>query len=173
MSGFEVIGLIASASQLIRYTGEIIDYTRSIFIFLKGSTRRFSQHREHLEALILAVEAIRQTPLLQTQLIQHHLGVLLRRTENLRAVLRRYTIDLPQKLLKRFRAALSAQKAQEQILKDLSALERDKSNLLLCITSSYGVTLEKIKRTMDSKLMAPKNDAGSGWDSKSSSSRIL
>ena len=62
MSSLEVIGLIASASQLIRYTGDIIDYTRSIFVFLKGSTRRFGQRREHLEALISAVEVIRQTP---------------------------------------------------------------------------------------------------------------
>ena len=173
MSGIEVIGLVASASQLIRYTGDIIDYTRSIFIFLKGSTRRFGQHREHLEALILTVVVIRQTPSLQTQLIRHHLGVLLRRTENLRAVLRRYTIGVPQKLLKRFRVALSAHKAQEQILDDLSALERDKSNLLLCITSSYGVTLEEIKRKTNSRLMAPKMNTGFSRDLKSSSSRIL
>ena len=173
MSGIEVIGLIASATQLIRYTGDIIDYTQSIFIFLKGSTRRFGQHREHLEALISAVEVIRQTPSLQTQLIRHLVEVLLRRTENIRAVLRRYTIDFSQKLLKRFRTALSAHKAQEQILEDLCALRRDKSSLLLGITSSYGVTLEEIKRKTNSELMAPKIDAGSGWDSRPSSSRIL
>lgn len=138
MSGFEVIGVAASASQIIHYTAEIIDYIRSIFDFVTGTSCQFEQHREHLEALISTVNTIYQIPLLQTSLVRDHLEVLLGHTKTLGVVLRRYTVDLPPKSFRRIWTALFIHKAEGHILRGLASLERDKSNLLLCITSSYG-----------------------------------
>ena len=174
MSGFEVLGVVASASQLIRYTCEIIDYTRSVFAYMKGKSCQFQQHREHLEALVSAVEVIRQTPLLQTRLIRDHLAVLLGRTEILRTALRLYTtVDPPQKLFRVFWTALRAPTVAGQILKDLAILERDKSNLLLCITSSYGIVLHEIREKTNSGLVAVKDNMDPNGHRKASSLKIL
>lgn len=157
MSGLEVIGIIASASQLVRYVLEIIDYTGNISTLVKGTSCPFQQHKEHLETLVTAVQTIRQTPLLQTRLIKSHLDSLLDRTEVLRSHLERYTVVVPRRSLSRIWTALLAHKAEGQILKDLATLEREKSNLLLCITSSYGFILHEIKESTDSGLVATKD----------------
>lgn len=173
MSGFEVIGVVASASQIIKYTAEIIDYIRSVFDFVTGTSCQFEQHREHLEALILTVKTIRQTPLLQTSLVRDHLEVLLRQSKTLGQVLRRYTVNLPRKSFRRIWTALFVHKAEGQILRGLASLERDKSNLLLCLTSSYGIVLHEIKERIDSNLMASKDDMSANKQRGPGSLKIL
>ena len=156
MSGLEVIGVVASASQLVRYILEIIDYTRTIWAFIKGASCPFQQHREHLESLISVIGTIRQTPFLQTRTVQTHLKALLNRTETLCATLRRYSTDLTRSTIGKIWTALQAHKAEAQILKDLASLERHKSSLLLCITSSHGLVLHQLKAKMDSDLVIVK-----------------
>ncbi len=173
MSGFEVIGVVASASQIIKYTAEIIDYIRSVFDFVTGTSCQFEQHREHLEALISTVKTIRQTPLLQTSLVRDHLEVLLRQSKTLGQVLRRYTVNLPRKSFRRIWTALFVHKAEGQILRGLASLERDKSNLLLCLTSSYGIVLHEIKERIDSNLMASKDDMSANKQRGPGSLKIL
>ena len=146
MSGLEVIGVVASTSQLVRYILEIIDYTQTIWIFIKGASCPFQQYQEHLESLISAIRTIRQTPSLQKPVIEHHLKALLKRTETLCATLKRYSTDLPRSPVRKFWMAFKAGKTEVQILKDLDSLERQKSNLLLCISSLYGITLDQIKK---------------------------
>ena len=136
MSGFEVIGVIASASQLVHYVLEIIDYTRK---------RPFDEYSDHLEALVSAVKVVTRTPSLQTQPIKDFLDILLRRTEILKATLELYSVNLSRKFYGKLWTALCAHRAESQILKDLATLERDKSNLLLCITSSNGAVLYGIQ----------------------------
>lgn len=145
MSGPEVIGVVASASQLVQYVVEIIDYTVKVSQFFKRLPCPFQQHKDHLETLILTVSTIGQTPFLQTHLIKAHLEALLNRTEILCSTLRDYTTVIPQNSLSKIWAALRAYRAEGQILRDLASLERDKSNLLLCLTSSYGIVLHNIK----------------------------
>ena len=153
MSGLEVIGVVASASQLVRYLLEIIDYTKRIWTLTKGVSCPFQQHRENLESLISAVETIRQTSFLQTHIIESHLKALLDRTQIVRATLRRYSSDTRNSVRKIW-AALTAHKAETQVLKDLASIERDKSNLLLHITSSYANVLYEIKVKMNSDAIA-------------------
>ena len=168
MSGLEVIGVVASASQLVRYILEIIDYTQTIWIFTKGASCPFQQHREHLESLISAIRTIRQTPSLQKPVIENHLKALLKITEPLCAALRRYSTDLPRSPVRKFLAALQAGKTEVQILKDLASLERQKSNLSLCISSLHGIALHQIKEKMDSGFVivpkdTPEDNPTFGW----------
>ena len=145
MSGIEFIGAVASASQLARYTVNIITYAKDIIAFIKETSSQFQRHQETLESLISAVETIRQTPLLQTCSIRDHLALLSRRTEVLGVNLKRYTPDSQTKLYRRVWTALLAHKVEAQILQGLTDLERDKSNLILCITSFYGIVLHDIR----------------------------
>ena len=133
MSGLEVIGVVASASQLVRYISEIIHYTQSIWTFIKGASCQFQQYTEDLESLISVVRIIRQTPSLQTHTIEHHLAALLNKTEALSATLRRYSGNPIRSPVSKVLTALQAPKAEAQILKDLDSLERRTIGLLLCI----------------------------------------
>ncbi|KAL8789035.1 MAG: hypothetical protein Q9195_007001 [Heterodermia aff. obscurata] len=157
MSGLEVIGVVASASQLMRYLFEIIDYTQSVRTFIRGASCPFQQHREHLESLISVVNSIRQAPLLQTSIIEKHLKALLNRSETLCATLRRYSLDLARSPVNKFWTALQARRAEAQILKDLASLERQKSNLLLYITTSHGIVLHAMIEKRDLSLVINKD----------------
>ncbi|KAG6997464.1 hypothetical protein G7Y79_00040g076290 [Physcia stellaris] len=158
MSGIEVIGVIASASQLVRYVLDIIDYTKTVSVLIKSSSCPFQHHRQHLENLVLAVETIRRTPILQTSLIETHLQTLLSRTASLRNTLKPFTRVARQTALGKIWTAIQAHKAEGQILKDLNILERDKSNLVLCITSSYGNILHDIEERTNPDLVVTKNN---------------
>ena len=165
MSGIEVIGVIASASQLVRYVLDIIDYTKTLSVLIKSSSCPFQHHRQHLENLVSAVETIRRTPILQTNLIKTHLQTLLNRTASLHDTLKPFSRVSQQTALGKVWTAIQAHKAEAHILKDLNILERDKSNLLLCITTSYGPILHGIQEKSNSDLVVvkdtmPENAAG-------------
>ena len=157
MSGIEVIGVIASASQLVRYVLDIIDYTKTVSVLIKCSSYPFQQHKQHLENLVSAVETIRQTPILQTSLIETHLQTLSRTAASLCDTLKPFSRVSQQTALGKIWTAIQAHKAEGQILKDLNILERDKSNLLLCITSSYGPILHGIQERSNSNLVIVKD----------------
>ena len=158
MSGIEVVGAIASSSQLVRYLIEIIEYTRSISNHIKESSCPFQQYRRNLESLLSTVTAIVNTPYLQTDSVRDHLDTLEARAKSLKTTLQRYPTALPQKAVKRFWTALLAQRSEAQIVRDFTALERDKSNLLLCITTSFGGVLHDINKRTNSDLMATQNN---------------
>lgn len=158
MSGVEVIGIIASASQLVRYLLEIIDYTQTVSVLIKSASCLFQQHRQHLENLVSTVEDIRRIPCLQTSLIETHLETLLSRTASLRHTLKPFSRVSQQTALGKICTAIQARKAEGQILKDLNILERDKSNLILCITSSYGNILHGIQERTNPDLVVTKNN---------------
>ncbi|KAI9707970.1 MAG: hypothetical protein M1820_004389 [Bogoriella megaspora] len=132
MSGLEIVGTIASVSQII---SQVLQISRSIKE-LGQTVVEFQRHQDSLCIVISATQSIQKQPCLRTEYIDSYLQHLLIRLETLRTALRRYVTNLPKTPFQKIKWALRYSELRNSIEKQFTALETDKSTLLLCMFTS-------------------------------------
>ncbi|KAF2228451.1 hypothetical protein EV356DRAFT_499046 [Viridothelium virens] len=134
MSGLEIVGAIVSVGQII---SQVIKTSRSIRE-LGQSVVEFQRHQDDLCVIISATQSIQKQPYLHSTYITSYLQKLLIRLETLKTALRRYAASLPRTPFQKIKWALRCAESKNFITKQFSALESDKSTLLLCMSTFSG-----------------------------------
>lgn len=133
MSGIEVVGLMASASQLALYSIRIITCVSEIVQKVQDAPARIRQHSDQIRQLVSTAQLIEQHHLLQTVQVHAHIKAALEQAKTLSATLEQLTKDYSRGPIRRYWIVLKATKEKE-ILANFDRLETEKSALLLCIS---------------------------------------
>ena len=133
MSGIEIVGLLASAGQLVSYSIKITTSLNEIYQRVQDAPKRISQHSIQIKQLISTTKLIQQQQLLQTALVFTHINATLEQAKSLCTILEQLTQDYSRGSIRRYWKILTATKEKE-ILANLDRLEKEKSALILCIS---------------------------------------
>ncbi|KAL1626240.1 hypothetical protein SLS54_003075 [Diplodia seriata] len=144
MSGLEVFGAAASASQASVYIFEIISLIQSIREELRGAPRRIQSQIEHLDFLHFVVKLFEAHDLHRNNQVQNCLTRLRENITHLQKTLNHNLIYIKKRSLKRYWKAFKARKADNEILKQFSIIESDKSNLVLYLTGTLGIDIRRM-----------------------------
>lgn len=133
MSGIEVLGVLAAASQVaeqgLKITGAIYDLYKKV----RDAPESIRLQSVQVEQLIDIAKLIKKNPSLQTALVSSILNSCSNDANDLLDILRRVTpADEAYKPDKIWRA-LAAVSKEKTIIAHLAKLERGKSALVLCI----------------------------------------
>ncbi len=143
MSGIEVVGLLASASQLVVYSIKITTSLSEICQRIQDAPLRISQHSDQIRHLVSAAQLVQQHHLLQTAHVHAQINATLEQAKSLSEILEQLTIDYTHGSIRRYWKILKASK-EKQILANFDRLEKEKSALILCISVVHTDLLGKI-----------------------------
>ena len=133
MSGIELVGLLASASQLVIYSIKITTSLSEIYQRIQDAPLKIKQHSDQIKQLIDTSEFVRQHPLLQTDQVHIHINATLEQAKCLSTVLEQLSKDYTRGSIRRYWKILTANKEKE-ILANFDRLEKEKSALVLSIS---------------------------------------
>ena len=133
MSGIEIVGLVASASQLISYSIKITTCLSEIYQRVQDAPMRIRQHSDQIRQLLSTAQLVEKHHLLQTAHVHAHINATLEQAKTLSATLEQLTKDYTRGSIRRYWKILIATKEKE-ILANFDRLEKEKSALLLCIS---------------------------------------
>ena len=133
MSGIEIVGLVASAAQLLSYSFKITTSLNEICQRVQDAPKRIRQHSLQINQLISTTQLVQQRKLLQTALVLTHINATLEQAESLCAILEQLTEDYSRGSIRRYWKILTATREKE-ILANFDRLEKEKSALILCIS---------------------------------------
>ena len=148
-----MIGAIASISQLVLYIKNVASDISALRRELRDAPSRIQQHTDDLASLKSIIDFITDDCRFQTRIVETHLNLILKRISNLRTILGNNLELVKQQSTKKFWKAAHINKGEEQILKSFAALEKDKSNLLLCITGINSEILQHLHQSVIDKGM--------------------
>ena len=148
MSGAEIMGVLASTTQLAAYTIAITNTAREIYREVKGAPERIQQHTRQLSLLIQVAHLIESRESLQTEVISDQVRSTLQQAENLHELLQKLKEKISKSSVKRVWTALIGDKGKE-IEATFERLEREKSALLLCISLVQSDVLGEIQVKFD------------------------
>ncbi|KAL1630306.1 hypothetical protein SLS56_004978 [Neofusicoccum ribis] len=144
MSGLEVLGAVASASQISFYVCNIVAAVQAIRRELREAPQRIQQRTKHLFFLLSIINSIQTNQLFHTSEVENHLKDIQERIYTLRLTLESNNKPLKDQSLRKVWRALETLRVETQILKSFDALESEKSSLLLFITGAYGAKLHEV-----------------------------
>lgn len=133
MSGAEIVGLLASASQLALYSIKITNSISEIYRRFQDAPKRIQKHLEHITQLADTAQLIKQHHSLQTINIDKQVRTTLNQAKTVSAILDQITSDHAHGSVRKYWKILKGQKEKE-ILGNLDQLEKEKSSLLLSIS---------------------------------------
>ena len=133
MSGIEIVGLLASAGQLLSYSFKITRSLNEIYQRVQDAPKRISQLSIQIKQLINTTQLIQERQVLQTALVLTHINATLVQAESLCTILEQLTEDYSRGSIRRYWKILTATKEKE-ILANFDRLEKEKSALHLCIS---------------------------------------
>ena len=133
MSGIEVVGLVASASQLLVYSIKITTNLSEICQRVQDAPLIVKQRSDQIKQLISTAEFIQQNRHLQTAQVLIHLKETLEQAKTLSTTLERLEKDYSRGSLRRCWKILIATK-EKAILANFDRLEKEKSALVLSIS---------------------------------------
>ena len=133
MSGIEIVGLLASAAQLVTYSLKITTSLYEISQRIQDAPKRIRQHSIQINQLISTTQLVQQQQLLQTAHVLTHINATLEQAKSLCAILEQLTEDYSRGSVRRYWRILTATKEKE-ILANFDRLEKEKSALILCIS---------------------------------------
>ncbi|OCK82325.1 hypothetical protein K432DRAFT_472503 [Lepidopterella palustris CBS 459.81] len=141
-----VLGVMASAAQLIHYGGAVIIELRQFYERVHGAPERYAHQANQVEQLIETTELIRETESLNTDLVAKHLKTILTNILNLESILQKALNETSSRSKKRYWKALWAAQREEKISRGFVVLEENKSALVLCIVTTYGGAMTPFRR---------------------------
>ncbi|KAF9641094.1 hypothetical protein BFW01_g12900 [Lasiodiplodia theobromae] len=144
ISGLEVLGAVASASQISFYVCNIVAAVQAIRRELREAPQRIQQRTKHLSFLLSIINSIQTNQLFHTSEVENHLKDIQERIYTLRLTLESSNKPLKDQSLRKVWRALETLRAETQILKSFDALESEKSSLLLFIAGAYGAKLHEV-----------------------------
>jgi hypothetical protein len=127
-----ILGAIAAASQLAEQAFKIAMFFSDLYTKIQDAGESIQMRMLHIEQLIDISKLIAKTPALQTTTIQSILVTCLRTTITLHKILQKLSSD-GEGRLSRIVKALKAVKKGDEIVILLDNIERNKSDLALCI----------------------------------------
>lgn len=129
MTGLEVLGAFAAASQLAQQGVQILSFLRGI----RGVPESISKKSVQLERLLDITELVKENPALQTPLIDSILSKCVVETRTLQGILEKVTVDVTDGRIKKLWKSLEGTIKEKQVLSSFAKLEQEKSSLALCI----------------------------------------
>ena len=161
MSGVEIVGLLASVSQLAGHALNIYSSISDIYHKIQNAPRVIQEHAGHIRQLINTAELICEHKLLQTDCINSQIISTLDQARLLSAILEKVKKDyLHGHLVRRYWKILKGDRERE-ILASLKRLEQERSALLLCISIAHTDLLGTIQDSVAPsivRLPAPISD---------------
>lgn len=149
MSGLEVLGGLASASQLFQYTSTLVITLYQLYRNVEHSEERYGQYKAQIDQIIQIAKLVQSLEeVLRTEIVTAHIRALLKTTESISGALEEGCVGDISKKWRRCLKAFQWHKAEEAILKGFADLERDKSCLTLCILGTYGAFISRIDRNV-------------------------
>ena len=133
MSGIEIVGLLASASQLALYSIKITTCLSEICQQVQEAPLRIKQHSDQIKQLVSTAQLVERHHLLQTVQVHAHIEATLKQAKTLSATLEQLTKDYSRGTIRRYWKILKGAKEKE-ILANFDRLEKEKTALLLCIS---------------------------------------
>ncbi|CAF9940461.1 hypothetical protein IMSHALPRED_002036 [Imshaugia aleurites] len=133
MSGIEIIGLVASASQLALYSIKITTCLGEICQRVQNAPARIRHHSDQLRQLVSTAQLVQEHRLLQTAHVHAHINATLEQARTLSAILEQLTIDYSRGSIRRYWKILKATREKE-IQANFDRLEKEKIALILCIS---------------------------------------
>ena len=133
MSGAEIVGLLASASQLAVYSVIITNSISEIYRQVQDAPRRIQQHMEHVTQLADTAQLIEQHHSLQMINTDRQIRTTLKQVKTLSAILDQITSDYAHGSIRNYWKILKG-KTEKEIIANLDQLEKKKSSLRLCIS---------------------------------------
>jgi len=141
MAGVEVIGVLASAGQLIHYSFALINSLRAFYERVHTNPERYQRQVDQLTGLVNTVDLIRETESLNTSLISSYLQAILARIQSLDQLLKQCLRDAQARTRIRLWKGLWTAKREDEIQKEFDGLQEIKSSLVLCVLGTYGKLL--------------------------------
>lgn len=129
----EIIGVLASASQLAFYGLSITTSITEIYRRVQDTPERIRQHTDQLRHLISTAQLIEKNKFLQTEIIDDHLITTLGQARALSKILEQIKADYTHGVVRKYLKIINGTKEKE-ILTQFIGLEKEKSALLLCIS---------------------------------------
>jgi hypothetical protein len=149
----EVIGALASTSQIIHYCARIVSCLHHAYQRAQGSSTQYTDQKDRVVQLIEIVQLIDTMQLPQTKPIKGCLDKIEMISRSLCDMMEIKLKDESPKFWKRFINELRNERGREsRVTKCFEALEENKTSLTLLILAAHGQTLVDIKLpVLDSK----------------------
>jgi hypothetical protein len=145
MSGLEAIGVLASTAQLAAYAVKAAVLFSDIYDRLKYAPERIEEHAHQIERLIDIIAYVRDKESLHTTLVFAQLKCTIKQAYSLRELLVKVLGQYTQPSLRlRCWKVLKGTK-ERQILAALQSLEREKTQLSLCLTAVQSEILQEVQ----------------------------
>lgn len=148
----EVVGALASISQLAVYLSTTIASVHEIRNELRDAPRRIRQQDKYLLSLLSILETISDNPSLQTAKVAAYLEPVSVQITFIRDIITSHSAYTRSGLAKKLWWSFISVKEQPRVLESFKTLEFEKSSLHLYITGSYGQKLHDIHSTIDKNM---------------------
>ena len=145
MSGLEVLGVLASASQLTDYCVMIIASLHDIYRLAHGKSNRYRRQLEQVQQLIETAQLVKATETFHTPSIENQLDSILVEARRLQRILDGIVSESGRKSKKVYLKAVFNNYHEREMHKGFASLNDKKSTLTLCIVSTYGAFLLEIR----------------------------
>ncbi len=133
MSGAEIIGLLASASQLAIYGIKITTSISEIYQQIQEAPKKIRQYAEQLDQLIETAKLIERHPGLQTVAVDAQIKNTIKQARELASLLERVKKDYSHGSVRKYWKIVRGRHKRE-ILDNFETLEKEKSALQLCLS---------------------------------------
>ena len=145
MSGLEVIGVLASASQLTDYCIKIISSLRDIYRLAHGKPNRYRRQSEQVHQLIETAQLVKATEALHIPTVENQLVSILVDAKGLQGILDGIVSESSRKSKKIYFKAVFNNHQEREVRRCFTALHEKKCTLTLSILSTYGGFLFEIR----------------------------
>ena len=140
----EIIGSLASITQLTRYAISLIGTISDIHQRIEARPAQLHQRILQLERLTSTIQILSRCEILDTPSVREHLESIITRTKDLNALLERQIAKQTQSTVKKYCKAWITDNKEQRIINTFSDLESDKSALLLSITATQAEISSKM-----------------------------
>jgi len=137
MSGLEILGVAASAIQVAQVGLAIATSLTSIFLKIRDTPKAIQSQAQQVSSLVEVAKLISSKPQLQTNQVEVILQSCLKEARTLRDILQGLLTEKDSSQIKKWAKAIGGVVKESKIMELLQSLEREKSALVLCITSIY------------------------------------
>ncbi|KAL0262840.1 hypothetical protein SLS55_001814 [Diplodia seriata] len=148
MSGVEVFGATASASQIFSNIWSISKLIQKVIDEVKEAPRRIKYQENSLLFLLSIIELLKRSVVSCTEDIQPYLRTTEQDIESLRSTLAKNSRYLQSQSIAKFWRAFRIIQAEERIRSAFKSLEADKENLTLYLVWKNGITLQEVYETV-------------------------
>lgn len=153
MSGLEILGVVASALQVLAYGISIASSIAAIYERVKNAPQQYHEYAYQITLLINTARSIEQNPVLQQiEDVHCYLTATLVEAKALKSILDRATIGFAKNSVKTKYWSVIKGSQQRKIFQHFENLQQKKTALLLCISTAHTTQLSNVQGSVDQLL---------------------